>query len=86
MPEISRFFGIVIKMYFDDHNPPHFHAKYANYKASICIKDFKILEGFLHPKTHSLVIEWASIHQKELLANWEKLQKSNAFEKIKPLE
>lgn len=85
MPEISRFFGIVIKMYFDDHNPPHFHAKYANYKAAICIKDFKILEGSLPPKALSLVVEWASLHQKELLKNWNELQKSHSFKKIKPL-
>ncbi|NBV06547.1 MAG: DUF4160 domain-containing protein [Proteobacteria bacterium] len=86
MPEISRFFGIIIKMYFDDHNPPHFHAEYSGHKALICIKNSKILEGYLPPKAYSLVAEWTYINQKELLINWERLQKSRSFEKIKPLE
>jgi len=72
-------------MYFDDHNPPHFHAQYANYKASICIKNFTILEGYLPPKAHSLVVEWASLHQKELLKNWNDLKESSSFKKIEPL-
>lgn len=85
MPEISRFFGIVIKMYFDDHNPPHFHAEYADYCAAICIKNFTILDGYLPPKAHSLVTEWASLYQKELLKNWDNLKESHSFKKIKPL-
>ncbi|MFN3466706.1 MAG: DUF4160 domain-containing protein [Candidatus Brocadiales bacterium] len=57
MPEISRFFGIIIAMFYDDHNPPRFHARYGSYKASIKIKDFAVLEGFLPPKAMGLVME-----------------------------
>lgn len=67
MPEISRFFGIIIAMFYDDHNPPHFHAKYGNYKAAIKIKDFTVLDGFLPPRAMGLVVEWAAIHKDELL-------------------
>ncbi len=63
MPEISRFLGIIIKMYFQDHNPPHFHVTYEKYEASIGISDFAIIEGNLPPRIYSFVIEWA-LYQK----------------------
>ncbi len=85
MPEISRFFGIVIYMYFNDHNPPHFHVQYEKYRATIDINNLGIVDGSLPPKALSLVIEWASIHQKELLKNWESIKKIGEFDKIKPL-
>ncbi len=66
MPEISRFFGIVIQMYFNEHNPPHFHVRYNNYRAQIDIENFGIIDGHLPPKVFALVVEWAGIHQKEL--------------------
>lgn len=71
MPEICRFYGIIIKMFFDDHNPPHFHAEYGEYKATIKIKDFTLTKGYLPPRALGLVIEWASLHQNELLNDWE---------------
>ena len=64
MPRISSFFGIVIYMYFKDHNPPHFHAVYGDFSAEISIKDFALIEGKLPPRAMSLVIEWAAQHQK----------------------
>lgn len=87
MPEISRFYGIVIYMYLLDHNPPHFHAKYNDDEAMISIENFAIIKGNLPPKALSLVIEWASIHQKELKRNWELLNIENpaSFNKIEPL-
>jgi Domain of unknown function (DUF4160) len=85
MPQISRFFGIIIFMYFDDHNPPHFHAHYGEYKAVIAIKDFALLEGQLPAKTLGLVIEWAALHQKELLENWNSMIENKPFKKIEPL-
>ncbi len=86
MPEISRFFGIVIYMNFNEHNPPHFHTKYQKYEAIICINDFKVLAGYLPPRALSLVIEWSKVHQKELLENWKELRKEHQPKKIKPLE
>ena len=86
MPEISRFFGIVIAMYYDDHNPPHFHARYGEHKVSVTIKDFAILEGSLPPRTLGFVIEWASLHRDELMKDWEHAEKNQPLSPIKPLE
>lgn len=68
MPEISRFFGIVIQMYADDHHPPHFHARYAGRAARIAIETHQVLAGSLPPKALALVIEWAAMHGDELRA------------------
>lgn len=85
MPVISSFYGILIYMFWNEHNPPHFHVKYAEFKALINIKDFSLMEGSLPPKALALVVEWASIHQKELLENWEKGKQDQSFNKIEPL-
>lgn len=86
MPEISRFFGIIIAMFYDDHNPPHFHARYGSYKAAIKIKDFAVLEGFLPPKAMGLVMEWAAIHKDELLTDWEAAKEKRPLFPIEPLK
>jgi hypothetical protein len=85
MPEICRFLGIVIKMFFDDHNPPHFHAVYGHHNAAISIDSLKILEGSLPPRILGLVVEWASEHRKELEENWKRREKNLDLKKIKPL-
>lgn len=86
MPEISRFFGIVIKMFFDDHNPPHFHAEYAGSIALIGIRTLSAFSGRLPPRAMGLVIEWATLHQQELLADWERAQAQQDLRPITPLE
>ena len=88
MPVISSFYGILIKMYFGDHVPPHFHAEYAEFTAQISIKGMGILEGYLPPKALALVVEWASIHQEELMQNWKSLSEDETglFIKIEPLK
>lgn len=85
MPEISRFLGIVITMYFKDHNPPHFHVQYNDYRAQIAIDSLGTIEGQLPPRVLSLVVEWASMHRVELLANWTDLSTTGRFRKIEPL-
>ncbi|OFW79933.1 MAG: transcriptional regulator [Alphaproteobacteria bacterium RIFCSPLOWO2_01_FULL_40_26] len=85
MPEISRFFGIKIFMYFDDHNPSHFHAIYGEWEALIAIEDLKIIKGELPPRAYGLVVEWASIHKRELEADWKLTSKQQIPNKIKPL-
>lgn len=85
MPEISRFLGIVIKMYWREHNPPHFHAEYNEFKVEIEIKTLKIVSGKLPARVLGLVIEWAELHQAELLDNWNTLQEKREYHKIKPL-
>ena len=86
MPEISRFFGIVIKMFFDDHNPPHFHAEYGESEALIDVRDLSVFAGRLPPRVLGLVIEWATLHRQELLDDWRKAQALEALQKIAPLE
>ena len=85
MPEISRFLGIVITMYFNDHMPPHFHAEYNNQEAAFEIKTLSKIAGYLQPRITGFVIEWASQHQKELMDNWNLLNSQGTFEKIPPL-
>lgn len=86
MPEISRFFGIIIKMNFDDHNPPHFHAEYGDFKVIIKIIDYTVLKGELPPRALGLVIEWTSLHKEDLLRNWALSKEKAALAKIAPLE
>ncbi|MGI9211536.1 MAG: DUF4160 domain-containing protein [Methylococcaceae bacterium] len=86
MPEISRFFGIVIAMYFNEHNPPHFHARYGNDKAEIDIQTLSVLAGRLPPRAMGLVIEWASRHQAELMDDWFLARDQAELRKIEPLE
>jgi len=85
MPEISRFFGIIIKMLFNDHKPPHFHAEYGEYRIAIRISDLSILKGSFPPKALALIVEWAALHKEELIREWEASKNGNMF-KIAPLE
>ena len=85
MPEISRFLGISILMYFDDHNPPHFHVRYNDYRAIISIANLSLLEGELPARVLGLVIEWAGLHNNELLENWNLVKKTGKWFKIDPL-
>jgi len=85
MPEISRFYGIIIAMFYADHSPPHFHARYGKNKIAIRIQDLSILEGKLPPRALGLVIEWAALHQRELIRNWELAQSNQPPQGIEPL-
>ncbi|PVE44168.1 DUF4160 domain-containing protein [Limnohabitans planktonicus] len=86
MPEISRFFGIIITMYYDDHNPPHFHVRYNEHKAEISISNLALLAGRLPPRVMGMVMEWASLHQTELVADWALACEEAELKKIAPLE
>ena len=85
MPEISRFLGISITMYFDDHHPPHFHVKYNDRRAIISIDDLKIMDGNLPPRVLGLVIEWAGLNKTRLMEDWTLVQESGEWFKIEPL-
>lgn len=84
MPEISRFYGIVIKMYFpgNEHNPPHIHAVYQGYIVAISIIDLDVIAGGMAPKALSMINEWIEIHREELLEMWN----SHKIKKIEPLK
>jgi hypothetical protein len=73
-------------MYHNDHNPPHFHAEYAEYEASFSINTLEVLEGELPRRARALVVEWASLHRAELLANWELARRQLSLRPIEPLE
>ena len=85
MPIISRFYGILIAMYFNDHNPPHFHAKYAGREALFNFEG-DILEGELPKRAVQFVQEWISYHKEELEDNWEKASTGHPLNLIAPLE
>ena len=85
MPEISRFLGIVIAIYWKDHGVPHFHAKYGDHRASFAILESGILEGSLPPRVTALVLEWAEIHRDDLLENWNRAIADKPLKPVKPL-
>ena len=86
MPEVSRFFGIVITINYDDHPPPHFHVRYGDQKAIVAIRSLALLEGRLSPRVVGMVVEWAAQHQAELMENWERARRQLALQKVAPLE
>ena len=85
MPELSRFLGVIIYMYFNDHNPPHFHVVYGEYEASISITGLGVLEGEVPARVLGYVVEWASMHKQALMNNWNMLQSTGTYCKIPPL-
>ena len=86
MPEIARFFGIIITMNYNDHAPPHFHVRYGEQKALIDIQSLTLLQGRLSPRVFGLVMEWASEHQAELMINWDRTRQQAELARIRPLE
>jgi hypothetical protein len=85
MPRISEFYGIIIEMYWSDHNPPHFHAKYGEHRAEIEIRTLGVIKGRLPAKAMALVVEWGVLHQEELLERWEQARQHQPLAKIEPL-
>jgi len=85
MPEVSRFYGIVIKIYFGDHVPPHFHAEYAEFEARIAIDSLAVISGDLPARAMGLVIEWATLHKADLQFQWQRAIALEPLGKIDPL-
>ena len=86
MPRLSEFYGIAIYMYFADHNPPHFHAVYAEHEALVRIDNGTILRGDLPRTAVKLVEQWRKLHHGELLDDWELAQQPSALNPIEPLQ
>jgi len=86
MPEISRFFGIVVSMNYDDHAPPHFHVRYGGEQASVAIRPLQVLAGSIPPRALGFVMEWASLHGRELLDDWRLSEEHRPLIPIDPLE
>ena len=85
MPELSRFHGIAIKMFWNDHDPPHFHAFYGGEQALIDIDTLSVFAGRLSPRAIGLVIEWATLHRQELLDAWQHARAHQPLQRIDPL-
>ncbi len=86
MPQISYFFGITIRMYYNDHQPPHFHAEYGEHEAVYEIETLEVLRGELPRRAHALVVEWATLHRAELKANWDRARQQRPLQDIEPLD
>ncbi|MEE8583946.1 MAG: DUF4160 domain-containing protein [Acidobacteriota bacterium] len=86
MPAISRFFGIVITMYYGDHPPPHFHVRYGEQKALVAIERLEVIRGHLSPRVLGLVVEWAAQHREGLAENWRLAAEQRPLSPIQPLE
>lgn len=86
MPELSRFFGIIVAMFYDDHAPPHFHVRYASHRAILAVETLAIIEGSLPPRALGLVTEWAALHQTELREAWQLARQHAPLKPISPLE
>jgi hypothetical protein len=86
MPEICRFFGVIVSINYRDHPPPHFHVRYGEHKAIVGIQSLSLLEGYLSPRLMGMVVEWALLHQQELLDNWELARQQQPLRSIEPLE
>jgi len=74
MPTVSRFYGIVVSMYHNDHAPPHFHVKYVEHRAKVTISTLELTEGKLPRRALVMVLEWAALHRAELMENWQRVQ------------
>ena len=86
MPSISEFYGLIIRMYFNDHAPPHFHAVYAEFEAHYDIRTLDVLRGALPRRAHALVLEWATLHRSELMEDWQLCESRQMPKKIEPLK
>jgi hypothetical protein len=86
MPRLSEFYGIVVAMFYADHDPPHMHVVYAEHRAIIGIDPIAVLRGSLPRRARSLVFEWAALHQADLAANWQRAREHAPLQRIAPLE
>jgi hypothetical protein len=85
MPTISVFYGIMIRMFFSEHAPPHFHALYGEFQATIDIDGLRVLEGSLPRRALELVLDWAELHKTDLLENWRRCRDKQQPHRIEPL-
>jgi len=86
VPTISAFFGIVIRMFYNDHLPPHFHAEYGEYEALYAKDTLETIGGELPRRAHALVLEWTTLHRAELMANWDRAREGVPLRDVQPLD
>lgn len=83
MPILATFFGIIVRMWHDDHPPPHIHVEYQGFEALVNIQTGDVAQGRLPNKAAMLVRDWCAVHREELLANWERAQRFESLERIR---
>ena len=86
MPTICMFYGILIRMYWNDHAPPHFYVEYGEYRAQYLIETLVLSRGQLPRRAHALVLEWAAMHHNELMEDWELCELKQQPKMISPLD
>ncbi len=86
MPTISQFYGILIRMFYNDHLPPHFHAEYNEDEVLVSINPISVIRGSVPRRVRSLVFEWAALHQSELMENWNRCRRQEQPNSIEPLD
>jgi len=86
MPTISQFFGIIIQMFWNEHAPPHFHCRYGDYEAIVNIQTLEVMEGKMPRRAMNLVLDWAELHQSELMEDWRLCEEKQQPKPIAPLE
>jgi len=86
MPEISRFYGIVIRMFYNDHAPPHFHAAYGDHELVVGLSPIVVMAGSAPARVGSMVLEWAAVHRQELVEDWERCRTGEPPRAIAPLD
>ena len=86
MPTLSTFYGIIIRMYWKEHNPPHFHAIYAGQEILVNILTMEVISGLLPRRAMALILEWAILHREELLEAWNKCSNNELPSQIQPLD
>jgi hypothetical protein len=85
MPVISRFYGITIRMFYNDHAPPHFHAVYGEHELAVGVDPVMVMSGTAPKRVQTMVLEWADLHQNELLDNWQRARRTDPLISIDPL-
>jgi len=86
MPELSRFYGIIVRMFYGDHPPPHFHAAYQGEEVQVNIETLEVIRGKIRRRALVLVLEWAALHRNELRSAWSLASRNQAPDKIEPLD
>ncbi len=86
VPEISRFLGIVVAMYYNDHEPPHFHARYGKHEIRVNIESGEIMSGTFPPRARKHILKWLDLHRSALVENWKLAREREPLRKIEPLE
>jgi hypothetical protein len=86
MPVVSQFYGISIRMFYNDHSPPHVHAVYRDDELFVGISPINIMKGRAPARVRSMVLEWAALHQQELMDNWQRMRRGDPPAPIPPLD